>query len=170
MRRSTFSGQIQASKRPSSSPSSAARGPTTSAKRCAERASVERSRRGPSAVRWVAWKGSILDEASGRCSPLHRVLLGPRPARYNRSSMLRVEESHRGGSRAARFAFGPSRVCALALAALAPAQEPYAGRELVVMIEDRAIASFGPTEELARAFEREHPGLRVRVIDQGGAV
>jgi multiple sugar transport system permease protein len=56
------------------------------------------------------------------------------------------------------------------LAALAPGQQPFAGRELVVMIEDRTIASFGPTEELAREFEREHPGLRVRVIDQGGAV
>jgi ABC-type sugar transport system permease subunit/ABC-type glycerol-3-phosphate transport system substrate-binding protein len=65
---------------------------------------------------------------------------------------------------------GGAALFALALAGPAQAQEPFAGRELVVMIEDRAIASFGPTEELARAFEREHPGLRVRVIDQGGAV
>ena len=59
---------------------------------------------------------------------------------------------------------------ALALAAAPQAPAPYAGRELVVMVEDRAIASFGPTEDLAREFEREYPGLRVRVLDQGGAV
>src|SRR5688572_23163397 len=42
-------------------------------------------------------------------------------------------------------------------------------RELVVMAEEGHLSAWQALEELARAFEREHPGLRVRLLPLGGA-
>ncbi len=66
------------------------------------------------------------------------------------------------------------QLTALALLALAPCAAPCTAggseRTLVVMIDDRALDSWSPLIELAREFERQHPGVRVRVLDQGGAL
>jgi ABC-type sugar transport system permease subunit/ABC-type glycerol-3-phosphate transport system substrate-binding protein len=42
-------------------------------------------------------------------------------------------------------------------------------RELVVMAEEGHLSAWQALEELARAFEREHPGMRVRLLPLGGA-
>jgi len=42
-------------------------------------------------------------------------------------------------------------------------------RELVVMVEETTFGAWGPLNELARDFEARHSGLRVKVLDQGGA-
>lgn len=57
-----------------------------------------------------------------------------------------------------------------ALALLAEPDAPYAGRELVVMVDEKSFESWSVLERIARGFEAAHPGLVVRVIDQGGAV
>jgi multiple sugar transport system permease protein len=66
----------------------------------------------------------------------------------------------------------PGAACILAAGLAAAAQEdpPYAGRELVVMVEERTFGAWPELVELAREFELAHPGLRVSVADQGGAV
>jgi len=47
---------------------------------------------------------------------------------------------------------------------------PSAGeRELVVMAEEGHLTAWQEIEELAREFEREHPGVRVRCLPLGGA-
>ena len=43
------------------------------------------------------------------------------------------------------------------------------GRELVVMAEEGHLTAWNEIERLAREFEREHPGLRVRCLPLGGA-
>ncbi len=48
--------------------------------------------------------------------------------------------------------------------------EPYAGRKLVVMIEEKGFESYPQLEKIARAFEASHPGLTVQVMPQSGAV
>ncbi|HVS10586.1 MAG TPA: extracellular solute-binding protein [Planctomycetota bacterium] len=66
----------------------------------------------------------------------------------------------------------PAAACILAAGLAAAVQEdpPYAGRELVVMVEERTFGAWPELVELAREFELAHPGLRVSVADQGGAV
>lgn len=56
-----------------------------------------------------------------------------------------------------------------ALAALGSGA-PYEGRTLVVMVDEKSFESWDVLQAIARDFELAHPGLDVRVIDQGGAV
>lgn len=60
----------------------------------------------------------------------------------------------------------------LALVATAACGEPapFEGRELVVMVDEKSFESWDVLQRIARDFEAAHPGLEVRVIDQGGAV
>src|SRR5262245_46297256 len=58
----------------------------------------------------------------------------------------------------------------MAAAGLAGAARASGGeRELVVLAEEGHLSAWGEIEKLARAFEGEHPGLRVRLLPLGGA-
>ncbi len=73
--------------------------------------------------------------------------------------MRTLASAGRSGKRAAALGF----LAALALPAVA------GERELVVLAEERVLDSWPVLERIARQFEADHPGVRVRLLDEGGA-
>jgi multiple sugar transport system permease protein len=64
----------------------------------------------------------------------------------------------------------PLALLALALAGPNDGERPYAGRKLVVMVEERTFGAWPALEREKARFEAEHPGLAVELLTQGGAV